>query len=133
MALQTRSLSPQESRIVLGFSERGLKGVAREDIIKLLGASPKAVDNIIKSLRRKGWLERASWGKYLLVPPDQGPDAIGDSNILALASRIVEQYYFGFGTAAAHYGLTTQHRSVLFLVTPSRLRERTLGESRVKI
>src|SRR5258708_31967170 len=93
MALQTRSLSPQESRIVLGFSERGLKGVAREDIIKLLGASPKAVDNIIESLRRKGWLERASWGKYLLIPPDQGPEALGNSNLLAQASLIAEPYY----------------------------------------
>jgi DNA-binding MarR family transcriptional regulator len=60
MALQARSLSPQESRVVLALSERGLKGVAREDIIKLLGASSKAVDNIMESLRRKGWLERAA-------------------------------------------------------------------------
>jgi hypothetical protein len=79
MALQARSLSPQESRVVLALSERGLKGVAREDIIKLLGANSKAVDNIMESLRRKGWLERASWGKYLLIPAEQGregPSAI---------------------------------------------------------
>jgi hypothetical protein len=43
MALQTRSLSPQESRVALALSERGLKGVAREDIIRLLSASSKAV------------------------------------------------------------------------------------------
>jgi len=133
MALQTRSLSPQESRIVLGFSERGLKGVAREDIIKLLGASPKAVDNIIESLRRKGWLERASWGKYLLIPPDQGPEALGNSNLLAQASLIAEPYYIGYGTAAAHYGLTTQHRSVIFLVTPVHARARRVGDAQVRI
>jgi predicted transcriptional regulator of viral defense system len=38
-----------------------------------------------------------------------------------------------FGTAAAHYGLTTQHRNVIFVVTPQRLRERTVGGSRVQI
>jgi hypothetical protein len=56
MALQARSLSPQESRVALALSERGLKGVAREDIIKLLSASSKAVDNIMESLRRKAAL-----------------------------------------------------------------------------
>ena len=50
---------------------------------KLLGASSKVVDNIIESLRRKGWLERASWGKYLLIPADQRPEALGNSNLLA--------------------------------------------------
>lgn len=99
----------------------------------MLGGSAKAADHVIESLRRKGWLERASWGRYLLVPPEQGPDALGDSNLLALASRIADPYYIGFGTAAAHYGLTTQHRNVILLVTPARLRHRKLGESRVRI
>ncbi|EQD48188.1 transcriptional regulator, partial [mine drainage metagenome] len=39
----------------------------------------------------------------------------------------------GFGTAAAHYGLTTQHRKVIFVVTPVRLRAREVEESRVRI
>src|ERR1700685_3893330 len=95
MASQARSMSPQESRVVLALSERGLRGVSREKIIALLGASSKAVDNIIESLRRKGWLERASWGKYLLIPPDQGPEALGNSNLLAQASLIAEPYYIG--------------------------------------
>ncbi len=133
MAFQARSLSPQESRVVLALSERSLRAVAREDIIKLLGASPKAVDNIIESLRRKGWLERASWGKYLLIPPDQGPEALGNSNLLAQASLIAEPYYIGYGTAAAHYGLTTQHRNVIFLVTPVHARARRVGEAQVRI
>jgi len=133
MAFQARSLSPQESRVVLALSERGLRGVSREEIFELLGASPKAVDNIIESLRRKGWLERASWGKYLLIPPDQGPDALGNSNLLAQASLIAEPYYIGYGTAATHYGLTTQHRNVIFLVTPVHARARRVGDAKVRI
>jgi len=128
----TRSLSPQESRVVLALAEHRRREATRQEIIRVLGGSAKAADHVIESLRHKGWLERAAWGKYLLVPPDQGPDAIGDSNLLALASRIVEPYYFGFGTAAAHYGLTTQHRSVIFLVTPARLRGRQVGGARVR-
>jgi predicted transcriptional regulator of viral defense system len=90
---------------------------------KLVGASSKAVDNIIESLRRKGWLERASWGKYLLIPAEQGregPSAIAifwrrpvsSPNLIILATA---PHYIGYGTAAAHYGLTTQHRNMIFL------------------
>ena len=110
MVFPTRSLSPQESRVVLALSERGRRETTRAEIVELLGVTPKAADHVIESLRRKGWFERATWGEYLLIPPEQGPDALGDSNLLALASRITNRYYFGFGTAAAHYGLTTQHR-----------------------
>ena len=133
MEFNTRTLSPHESRVVLALSENGKREVTRAEIIALLGTGPKSADHVIEALRHKGWLERASWGKYLLIPADQGPAALGDSNLLALASRIAPRYYLGFTTAAAHYGLTTQHRNVIFLVTPERLRERTLGESRVRI
>jgi predicted transcriptional regulator of viral defense system len=91
MKFQTRSLSPQESRVVLALTEQGRRDATREEIIHLLGGTPKAADEVIKGLRKKGWLERAAWGKYLLVPPDQGPDALGDSNLLALASRVTDR------------------------------------------
>src|SRR5438552_9795798 len=129
----TRSLSTQESKIVLALTERGRREATRAEIVDLLGGSTKAADNVIESLRRKGWLERATWGEYLLIPPEQGPESLGDSNLLALASRVADPYYIGFSTAAAHYGLTTQHRNVIFLVTPVRVRDREVGESRVRI
>jgi predicted transcriptional regulator of viral defense system len=133
VALTTRSLSPQESRVVLALSERRQRETTRAEIVSLLGISPKAADHVIESLRHKGWLQRASWGEYLLIPAEQGPDALGYSNLLALASRIANPYYIGFSTAAAHYGLTTQHRNVIFVVTPVRLRGREVGESQVRI
>jgi predicted transcriptional regulator of viral defense system len=133
MNFLTRSLSPQESRVVLALAEQGRREIGRPEIVHMLRVSPKAADHVINSLRRKGWLERASWGKYLLIPPDQGPDALGEGNVLALASRITESYYIGYGTAATHYGLTTQHRNVIWLVTPVHLRDRRVGDAEVKI
>ena len=133
MAFVTRSLSPQESRIVLGMTERRSTKIERGQIIDMLGVTPQAADHVIRSLRRKGWLERASWGRYLLIPPEMGPDALGEGNVLALASRIVEPYYFGYGTAAAHYGFTTQRRQVIRLVTPVRTRNRRVHDTEVRI
>lgn len=72
-------------------------------------------------------------GRLPFIPPEYGPDALGNSNLLALASRITKRYYIGFGTAATHDGLTTQHRNVIFVVTPQRLRERTVGGLRAQI
>ena len=129
----TRSLSTQESKVVLALTERRRREATRAEIVDLLGGSAKAADHVIESLRRKGWLQRATWGEYLLIPAEQGPDALGDSNLLALASRVADPYYIGFSTAAAHYGLTTQHRNVIFIVTLVRLRAREVGEARVRI
>jgi predicted transcriptional regulator of viral defense system len=122
-------LSTQESKVVLALTERGRRESTRAEIVDLLGGSAKAADHVIESLRRKGWLQRATWGEYLLIPAEQGPDALGDSNLLALASRVADSYYIGFSTAAAHYGLTTQHRNVIYVVTPVRL-SREVGEAR---
>ena len=124
METTTRSLSTQESKVVLALTEKRQRTATRSEIIALLGGSAKVADHVIEGLRLKGWLERATWGEYLLIPPEQGPDALGDSNLLARASRIADPYYIGFGTAAAHYGLTTQHRNVIVVVTPVRLRVR---------
>jgi len=74
-----RTLSPQESRVVLALAEQKRREVDRAGIIELLGVKAKAADKVIASLRRKSWLERASWGEYLVIPPDEGPDALGES------------------------------------------------------
>lgn len=133
MSSITRTLGPQESRVVLGLRETGRLETTRAEIGSLLEGNLKAADNVIESLRRKGWLERAAWGKYLLIPPEQGPDVLGNTNLLALASHIVDPYYFGYGTAAAHYGLTTQVRSVIYVVAPQERRARLIHDSRVHI
>src|SRR6185437_16121308 len=133
MPVRTRTLGPQESRIVLALRESDRAETTRAEIASVLGTSLKAADHVIESLRRKGWLERAAWGKYLLIPPEQGPDVLGNSNLLALASHIIDPYYFGFGTAAAHYGLTTQVRSVIYVVAGEERRGRSVHDARVHI
>lgn len=133
MAFVTRSLSPQESRVVLSMAEHGSREIERGEIINMLGVSPQAADHVIRSLRRKGWLERASWGRYLFIPPEMGPDALGESNVLALASRIAKPYYFGYATASMYYSFTTQHRHAIRLVTPVRARNRRVLDTEVRI
>lgn len=67
-----RTLSNQEAKVVLTLEEYKKRRVGRSEIVKLLGSSEKAADNVIESLRTKGWLERVSWGQYRLIPFEAG-------------------------------------------------------------
>lgn len=132
-AFATRSLSAQESRVVLSLIEHGRRAVERQEVIDRLDVGPNAADHVIRSLCRKGWFERASWGRYLLIPPETGPDAIGESNVLALASQIAIPYYFGYSTAAKYLGLTTQYRHIVRVVSPVRRRNRRILNSEIRL
>ena len=72
MDSSVRTLSPQESRVVLALAEQKRREVGRSEIIKLLGTTTKAADNVIESLRRKGWLERAELGRISRHPTRRG-------------------------------------------------------------
>ena len=69
---------------MLALTERGQRETTRKEIVDLLGGTAKVADHVIESLRRKGWLERATWGEYLLIPPEQGPDALGTATFSRL-------------------------------------------------
>lgn len=60
----TRSLSTQESKVVLALSERGRREATRAEIVDLLGGSAKAADHVIESLRR-------------IVPDHRDPKGMG--------------------------------------------------------
>jgi len=68
----SRTLSTQEAKIILTLEEQGKRRTNRSEIIRLLEGTPSAADNVIESLRNKGWLERVTWGQYKLIPFDQG-------------------------------------------------------------
>jgi len=53
MDYSVRTLSPQESRVVLALAEQKRREVGRPEIIKLLGVSAKAADNVIESCAGK--------------------------------------------------------------------------------
>jgi len=127
-----RSLSSTESRLVLGLSEEGRRELTRRDAIERFALSARSADDVLQSLVRKGWLARAGRGKYLLIPPEWGATPLGESNTLALASQLTRDGYIAFSSAAAHWGLTTQLRSVIWIVTRTHARNRHVNDSEVR-
>lgn len=123
---RTRGLSPLEARVVLELEWEERRVVERREIIEFLDGDPNRADPVIRSLRRKGWLERISAGRYLLIPASRGPEGIPDGNFLPIAGHLAESYYIGYATAAAHHRLTDQARAAVWVVTPRTVRNRSI-------
>ena len=55
-----------------------------------------------------------------------------ESNTLALAAQLTRDGYIAFSTAAAHWGLTTQIRNVVWIVTRTNARPRRINDSDIR-
>ncbi len=108
MKTNLRTLGPTGAKVVLTLREHG-RSVVRVPDIRALVDSDASARAIIKRLLRTGWLARATGGVYLLLPPERGPDNLGENNPLALATAAVDPSYVGWWSAAAHHGFTTQN------------------------
>jgi predicted transcriptional regulator of viral defense system len=109
-----RTLGPAESKVVLSFREQGRSVVRVSDVLAILGSEPSA-RTVIRNLVRKGWLSRIVGGRYMFLPPEHGPENLGENNILALAAAVVEPSYIGWWSAAAYHGFTTQKPMAVFV------------------
>lgn len=104
----SRSLSASESRLVLDLEWRDQKTVTLAELRALLGASESYARFLAHRLVRKGWLERLRPGLYRLIPASRGTEGIADTNPLTAGAALVDPYFFSFGTACTHHGLTEQ-------------------------
>lgn len=124
-----RTLGPAESKVILSLREEGRSLVHTQDIKAALGSatSDSTARKVILNLVRKGWLARIVGGRYMLLPPEHGPENLGENNVLALAAAAVEPSYIGWWSAAAYHGFTTQKPMTVFVAvqrqTPSRVIE----------
>jgi len=107
METNLRTLGPKETKVILSFREQGREVVHAADIIDLLGSEPTA-RKVIRNLLRKGWLTRLVGGRYMVLPPEHGPENLGENNPIALAAAAAEPSYIGWWSAAAFHGFTTQ-------------------------
>jgi predicted transcriptional regulator of viral defense system len=121
-----RTLGKAESKVVLSLREEGRTLVRTAAILSILGPDvhDAAARKVIRNLVRKGWLSRIVGGKYMFLPPEHGPENLGENNVLALAAAAVQPSYIGWWSAAAWHGFTTQKPMTVFVAvnrqTPSK-------------
>jgi len=115
-----RTLSQNESKVVLDLEWRSQKTVTLNEIQKALACSDGYARFMAHQLVKKGWLDRLRPGLYQLVPAERGREGVADTNPLAAGSVLVSPYFFSFGTACTYYGMTEQVFSEVYLVTRAR-------------
>lgn len=125
MKINLRTLGPNEAKVVLSFREQGREVVRATDVIDLLGSEPTA-RNVIRNLLRKGWLSRLIGGRYMFLPPEHGPENLGENNALALAAAVIEPSYVGWWGAASFHGFTTQKPTSIAVATLRQVPARTI-------
>jgi predicted transcriptional regulator of viral defense system len=131
MKTHLRTLGPKEATVVLSLREQERDVVSASDIITFLGSESTA-RKVIHNLLRKGWLSRLVGGRYMVLPPEYGPENLGENNVLALASAIVDPAYIGWWAAASFHGFTTQKPMAISVATQRAMLQRTVEGAEIR-
>ena len=129
-----RTLGKAESKVVLSLREEGRSLVQTADILGILGTDvpETTARKVIRNLVRKGWLSRIVGGKYMLLPPEHGPQNLGENNVLALAAAAVQPSYIGWWSAASWHGFTTQKPMTVFVAVTRQTPQKLIEDSAVR-
>jgi predicted transcriptional regulator of viral defense system len=129
-----RTLGKAESKVVLSLREEGRSLVQTADILSILGTGvpETTARKVIRNLVRKGWLSRIVGGKYMLLPPEHGPENLGENNVLALAAAAVQPSYIGWWSAASWHGFTTQKPMTVFVAVTRQTPTKFIEDSAVR-
>ena len=125
-----RTLSTNEAKIILDLEWHGRRTVTLGRIREMLGSSQAYARYLAFRLVKKGWLERLRPGLFHLVPADRGREGVADTNPLAAGAVLVDPYFYSFGTACLHHGLTRQVFAEIYIASPHRRRPETVRDVR---
>lgn len=131
METNLRTLGPNEAKVALSLREQERTTVRAAEIIELLG-NEQTARKVIRNLIRKGWLTRLVAGRYLFLPPEHGPENLGENNALALASAVVEPSYVGWWAAASYHGFTTQMPVTISVAVRRQMLPRTIEGNEIR-
>jgi predicted transcriptional regulator of viral defense system len=130
METQEGTLSQNEAKIILDLEWRGQKTVTLAELRAALDASASYARFVAHRLVKKGWLERLRPGLFQLVPANRGREGIADTNPLAAGAVLASPYFFSFGTACTHHGLTEQVYAEVYLACQQRRRPESIRGKR---
>ncbi|MCX6911806.1 MAG: type IV toxin-antitoxin system AbiEi family antitoxin domain-containing protein [Verrucomicrobia bacterium] len=104
-----------EGRLLAALDLAGISvlSLARDRAYLAFLSADELADALYR-LRRKGWLIPIERGKYLVVPR-AGTHGWDEHPFLVVEALLSSNYYVSFWTALAHYGLTEQVPSTVFV------------------
>ncbi len=125
-----RTLSENEAKVVLDLEWRNQNTITLNELRQALGVSEVYARKLAHGLVKKGWFERLRPGLFLLVPARRGREGVADTNPLAAGAVLVSPYFYSFGTACTHHGLTEQVFSEVYVACKEHRRPETIRDKR---
>lgn len=111
----------------------GVSWATTEELAGRLGVEPARVPDSLERARAAGRILSITKGAWLVVPPEYlhwgapPPTHYVD----AWMRHLGHPYYVGLLSAAAHHGIAHHAAQLFQVVTTARLRDRTIGRSRI--
>jgi len=111
----------------------GITWITTTEAAERLGIQPNQVPDSLERSRAAGRMRSITKGAWLVVPPEYlrwgAPPP--EHYIDAWMRHLGHDYYVGLLAAAARHGLSHHAPQVFHVVTTARLRDRTIGRSKI--
>ncbi|MBF0431390.1 MAG: type IV toxin-antitoxin system AbiEi family antitoxin domain-containing protein [Fibrobacteria bacterium] len=101
-------LSTQERLIISHFTALEQSTINADKLIEFHHCKRATANQILRRLKRKGWLQRLKYGAYAIVPLSATTSAPAIENAWALAMDVFKPAYISGWSAAEHWDLTEQ-------------------------
>lgn len=126
MTLYSKTLGTENARLFTTLAGQGRIVFSIEEAQKVFGKSYPATQQALFRLTKAGWLVKLGAGKYAIVPPSAGEDAIPEANRLVIARELTGQvpYYISHDSAMEVHNMLTRPVTSVTISTSRRLKNR---------
>lgn len=128
MNVYPKTLGKENSRLFTALASRGQIVFSIEEAQKISGKNYPATQQALRRLTKAGWLVKLGAGRYAIVLPSAGGDAVAEANRLVIARELVGDalYYVSHDSALEVHNMLTRPVTNVTISTPRRLKSRTV-------
>jgi predicted transcriptional regulator of viral defense system len=128
MSLYSKTLGTENSHLFTTLAGQGRIVFSIDDAQQVTGKSYPATQQALLRLTKAGWLVKLGAGKYAIVPPSAGEEAMPEANRLVIARELIGDapYYISHDSALEVHNMLTRPVTRVIISTPRRLQARTV-------
>ncbi len=128
MTTYPKTLGSENSRLFTTLASLGRTVFSIEEAQKISGKNYPATQQALLRLTKAGWLVSLGAGKYAIVLPSAGDDAVPAANRLVIARELIGDvpYYISHDSALEIHNMLTRPITTVTISTPRRLKSRTV-------
>ena len=128
MTTYPKTLGRENSRLFTALASLGRTVFSIEEAQKISGKNYPATQQALLRLTKAGWLVSLGSGKYAIVLPSAGDEAVPAANRLVIARELIGDvpYYISHDSALEIHNMLTRPITTVTISTPRRLKSRTV-------